>query len=363
MKQLSFAFIALTLAWSAGCKKDEGQQKGESAPKTTDQPEAPEGSDSPDEGKEAEAPDPELVERGAYLAAVAGCAACHTPIGPKGPVREKAFAGGLEVKEAFGTWRSPNITPDEKTGIGAWSDEEIIASIRRGVRPSGEQLYPIMPYMYYNALSDRDARALVAFLRSLDPVENAVEGNTNLKLPQPKAPEPDSEPPPEGDEVAQGEYIADLMHCAYCHTPMTESGKPDMEKLFAGGFEFELYPPLGEGTVYTPNITPAKKTGIGTWSDEEIIAAVRRMQRPGDKPMIGPPMLFYIGTWPELKDEDAENLVKFLRSLEPIENEVKESTFEPSEMLAGMMKKMQGGGTNKGGAPKRGGGEKEGGSR
>jgi hypothetical protein len=118
--------------------------------------------------------DAKVLERGQYLVSLAGCAMCHMPMGPNGPDFSRAFAGGMEVPEKFGTWRAPNITPHKGSGIGAWSDEEIINAIRMGVRPDGSKLYPIMPYLNYNRLTDDDAKAIVAFLRMVPPVDNVV---------------------------------------------------------------------------------------------------------------------------------------------------------------------------------------------
>src|SRR4051812_33950463 len=77
--------------------------------------------------------DPKLVERGAYIAKAGACAICHTAIGPTGPDFEHSYGGGLEMPDAFGTWRSPNITQDKSTGIGNWTDEQIARAIREGV--------------------------------------------------------------------------------------------------------------------------------------------------------------------------------------------------------------------------------------
>jgi mono/diheme cytochrome c family protein len=104
-------------------------------------------------------PDAKLVERGAYVAKAGGCLVCHTAIGPTGPDLANAGAGGLEMPDAIGTWRTPNITPDKGTGIGNWTDDQIIAAVRTGVRPDGKKLYPIMPYLNYNVMTDDSARS------------------------------------------------------------------------------------------------------------------------------------------------------------------------------------------------------------
>ncbi len=116
----------------AACNK----KKDEPAPAPTPTPEAPKAVEKP-KAPEAPAPDPKLVERGAYLSKASGCVVCHTAIGPNGPDTEHAFAGGLEMPDPMGTWRTPNITQDKGSGIGSWTDDQILSAIREGVRPDG----------------------------------------------------------------------------------------------------------------------------------------------------------------------------------------------------------------------------------
>lgn len=322
-----FVFAVAVLLLPA-CKSGS-EKAGEKSPPTEQPTQEP----KPAAAEKAAPPAPEspLVARGRYLAGLAGCAQCHTPFGPGGPDLARAYAGGLEVPEEFGTWRSPNITPDRKTGIGDWTDEEIVAAVREGKRPDGSQLFPIMPYLFYNVLSDADSRALVAFLRSLKPVEHAVAGNTDLKQPKIPAPKPSGAPPVAGDEVAQGKYLASLMHCAACHTPMTHEG-PDMSKAFAGGFKFEappeLEPVMGKGVLYSPNITTDRRTGIGAWTKEEVIASFTKFIRPDGGPL-GGPMRMYEATWPAITPADASAVAAFVMSLPPIEHKVPQSSYEP----------------------------------
>lgn len=125
----------------------------------------------------ASAADPALVARGAYLATVMDCGGCHTPGVMTGqPDLERPLAGGtvgFRVGE-LGVFFPPNLTPDPETGLGAWSAGDIEAALRRGVRPDGRELAPIMPWRSYAALEPDDMAALVAFLQSLPPVANAV---------------------------------------------------------------------------------------------------------------------------------------------------------------------------------------------
>lgn len=314
---------------SSGDSKSGGDSKKEDGKKAEGDGDKGSKVEVPDEGGNGEPTpvdaDPDM-ERGAYLAAIMGCPICHTPLTPKGPDKDKLWAGGLEVTEVFGRWRSTNITPDKETGIGDWTDEQIIAAIREGVRPDGSRLYPVMPYPFYRSLSDDDAQVLVKFLRGLKPIQHKVERVTDLKLPKPELPKPDGKPPGDSPEEI-GRYYADIMHCALCHTPPGKSGEPDMKKLFAGGFPMEV-PEMGEGILYSANLTPDKKTGIGDWTDEQIIDAIRKMKKK-DGGVIRGPMMLYQGGWIKLTDDHAKAIVAYLRSLPAIENKIPESTFKP----------------------------------
>jgi mono/diheme cytochrome c family protein len=254
-----------------------------------------------------------------------GCQNCHTRFGPNGPDVEMAWAGGLEVPEAFGTWRSTNITQDEATGIGTWTDAQILAAIREGKRPVGEPLFPIMPYPLFNAMSDADGKALVAFLRTIPAKRNKVERATDLKMPKIPVPPPTGAEPKKDDPVAYGGYLASLMHCVVCHTPSGPEGL-DMARAFAGGAEFEL-PMFGEGALYSSNLTP-HETGIKGYTDAQLVEAIRGMMKKDGTPIRGPMALYQTG-WYRLEDADVTAVVAFLRSLPPIENRVPASTFVP----------------------------------
>jgi mono/diheme cytochrome c family protein len=119
------------------------------------------------------------VTRGRYLVEVAGCGHCHTPGHFRGKEDHTRELGGSDVGfevPAAGTFVGPNLTPDRETGLGRWSDQQIIVAIRGGVRPDGRLLSPVMPWQSFSRLSDADATAIVAYLRSLKPVSNRVPG-------------------------------------------------------------------------------------------------------------------------------------------------------------------------------------------
>src|SRR6516162_11729123 len=117
------------------------------------------------------------AERGKYLVIVAGCSDCHTPGALLGAPDMKSYLGGSDVGFAIpgaGVFVGQNLTPDKETGLGAWTDTQIIAAIRTGQTPDGRQLSPVMPYPALAHLTDEDAQAIVAFLKSLPPVTNKV---------------------------------------------------------------------------------------------------------------------------------------------------------------------------------------------
>jgi mono/diheme cytochrome c family protein len=119
------------------------------------------------------------LARGKYLATIIACADCHTPGAMLGKPDLGRLMGGSEVgfeMPGLGVFHPPNLTPDKETGIGAWTSEQIVTAIRTGVRPDGRILVPIMPWHFYAALTDEDARAIAAYLKSLPPVANKVPG-------------------------------------------------------------------------------------------------------------------------------------------------------------------------------------------
>jgi mono/diheme cytochrome c family protein len=118
------------------------------------------------------------VARGRYLVTISGCSDCHTPGALLGAPDMKRYLGGSDVGFAIpgaGVFVGQNLTPDKETGLGAWTDEQITAAIRTGKTPHGRELSPVMPYPALSHLSDADAQAIVAFLKSLPAVSNDVK--------------------------------------------------------------------------------------------------------------------------------------------------------------------------------------------
>ena len=126
----------------------------------------------------AQAADP-AAERGKYLVSIAGCNDCHTPGYFLGKPDMARFLGGSEVGfeiPGVGVFHGPNLTPDKETGLGNWTDEQILTALQKGARPDGRMLAPIMPWHAFANLTVEDAKGIVAYLRSLPPVKNKVPG-------------------------------------------------------------------------------------------------------------------------------------------------------------------------------------------
>ena len=119
------------------------------------------------------------VERGKYLVSIAGCNDCHTPGYFLGTPDMARFLGGSDVGfeiPGLGVFHGPNLTPDKETGLGSWTDMQIIAALQKGTRPDGRLLAPIMPWHAFANLTPQDVQAVVTFLRSVPTVKNKVPG-------------------------------------------------------------------------------------------------------------------------------------------------------------------------------------------
>jgi mono/diheme cytochrome c family protein len=259
------------------------------------------------------------LERGKYLVEVlAACGNCHTPKDADGEMPHKHLAGGLEIREAFGVAVTSNITPDPDTGLGRWSDAEIVRAIREGISRDGRTLGPPMPFHLYRSLSDRDVQAIVQYLRTVPPVHNAAgRSRYTIPLPASHGPAPGAVPdPPRADLVKYGEYLAGpVAHCIDCHTPHGADGRPDRARLGAGGTAFR-----GPwGTSYAANLTADPETGLGRLNDGQIIAALYGIRRDGHRILPPMPSAYYAAG---IAADDVQALVAYLRSLPPVRNPV-----------------------------------------
>lgn len=275
-----------------------------------------------------------VMDRGKYLVEhVAGCIDCHSqrdfnkysaPV-----VAGTEGGGGLLFDQKFhlpGTIYSRNITPDDETGIGTWTDDEILRAMTQGISKNGDTLFPIMPYANYNHMAKEDLLSIIAYIRTLKPIKNKVPAR-QLMMPiaaaypgQALQPSVDGNVrPPESDKVAYGAYLTAMADCGTCHTPQTPQG-PDFSKQYAGGFDFIL----PTNTVVSANITPDSATGIGTWTEERFLNKFIPYREeknynfdPGKQNTIMP-----LSVLAGIKDDDLKAIYAYLRTLKPISNKV-----------------------------------------
>jgi mono/diheme cytochrome c family protein len=256
-----------------------------------------------------------LLERGTYLMnSIVACGNCHTPRGSDGlPVPGKELMGGREWKGKPFTTSASNLTSHKETGLGGWTDDQLYTAIRTGKRPDGRIIGPPMPSKLYTKISDRDVRAIIAYLRQVKPIKNKVpRPNYRIKLPPAWGPKRSVPEVSRKDKVKYGEYLAGpLGHCIECHTPMVKGRRDFKNQLGAGGFV--LHGP--KGSPVSANITPDSETGIGKWSDRQIKVAITTGYRASGEKMY-PPMAYHF--YKNIKPEDLDAIVAYLRSLKPV---------------------------------------------
>jgi mono/diheme cytochrome c family protein len=267
-----------------------------------------------------------LVDRGKYLVnGPVACANCHTPRAADfSLLPDKSLAGGFKIVDPAFEVFTANITPDKDTGIGTWTDAQIITAIREGKTRDGKIIFPPMPVPTYNDMSDADVKAIVAFLHTVKPVHNEVP-QSKWNIPQQAMPPAKGLPaPPASDKVAYGRYIVTaLAHCFECHSGPDAHGAPDPDHLLgAGGFLITLAP---GATVMTANITPDPDTGIGKWSDADIRKALTQGIRP-DGRHLSPPMPFPF--FKNMTNKDLDAVIAFIRTIPPIKHAVERTEFQ-----------------------------------
>lgn len=262
-----------------------------------------------------------LLERGSYLVnGIMTCNHCHTPKDKPGgnPVMERQFAGGAQrFDEIPFSVTGSNITADRETGIGAWSDAEIKRALTEGVRRNGVQLATVMPYPLYRVLTPRDLDAVVAYVRSVAPIRNQVEGPV-YKMQQipytfPGAEKPMSEADLR-DPVKRGLYLASLAHCMHCHAERKDDVPNYRTGAGKGGRMFKT----PAGMVKGANITSHPTAGIGAWSDAELKRALTDGISKDGRPL-AVTMAQYKIYFSRLMEEDLNALVAWMRSLPPLE--------------------------------------------
>lgn len=239
-------------------------------------------------------------DAGRYIATLTGGCGCHFN-------RELGgMAGGNKFEGPFGVVYARNITPDLETGIGGLSENDIASLLRTGTGPGGWQLHPIMPYMAFSVLSDKEALDLAAYLFSLDPISNAVPDRELNSDPAPFTPAaaPPAEAPTE--PVARGEQLVTIARCGSCHTPNNEDGSPNMDLMLAGAT-------VRDSTA--ANITPDEETGIGSWTVEEIAALMRTGTRPDGSAVEGAMAQQIDRRFNTLTETDALAIAEYLKSI------------------------------------------------
>ncbi len=274
----------------------------------------------------------EHVERGRYLAHhVAVCMDCHSIRDWSrfsGPPQKGALPGGggerFGREAGFpGNFYAANITP---YALSNWTDAEIFRAITAGVSKDGRALFPVMPYHNYGQLDKEDIQDIIAYLRSLAPVQSSIP-LSDADFPvrflintMPEAPALSTRPP-YASRRQYGAYLVKMAGCADCHSKR-ENGVIVPGSEFGGGMAFQQ----PAGIVRAPNITPDTETGIGSWSRELFVRKFKQYAdstyRPAyfSKNDLNTPMpwTMYSG----MQETDLEAIYAYLSSLKPLKNEV-----------------------------------------
>lgn len=275
----------------------------------------------------------ERIERGAYLANhVTVCMDCHSTrdfsefSGPPAP--GTLGAGGDRFDHSMGlpgVFYAKNITPH---GISDYSDGELYRLITTGVTNDGRPMFPLMPYSYYGKMDQEDIYDIIAYIRSLPAVASEIPDSkadfpVNLILRTiPKNGEMTVKPDP-ADQVAYGAYLVNASGCIECHTQVTPQGVIIPELAFSGGRSF----PFPDGSMVTSsNITQCPDTGLGNWDEATFVSRFKQYADSGYvNPKVSPgefntimPWTMYAG----MKEEDLKAIFAYLKTIEPIKNEV-----------------------------------------
>jgi mono/diheme cytochrome c family protein len=290
-------------------------------------------------GVTAQIDDP--VQRGRYLAIAGNCVACHTQEGGD------PFAGGVAFHTDFGVIYSTNITSDETTGIGAWTEEQFIRAMHEGKSADGSNLYPAFPYPSFTKVSEQDLKDLFAFLKSAAPSSYSPPDNdmgfpfnqrslmgiwNALYLENERFEGDDSQ----SVEWNRGAYLVQgLSHCGTCHTPRNALGGLQTDQVFSGG----TYNDKVDGNKIRPwsavNLTSAPD-GLAAWSEDDIASYLKT----GHSSMggtFGPMNEVITLSTSQLSDSDVRAMAVYLKSLPPIErspqHKMSDSDFRAGELL------------------------------
>jgi mono/diheme cytochrome c family protein len=299
------------------------------------------------------APEPARLQRGSYLVNnVLACGACHTSREHGNtliePERTDAFLGGGNVDDdkGIGLIWIPNITPDVETGIGAWKDDEILRAVRDGVAKDGHFMVPLMPFGAYQHLSDEDARAVVAYLRTVPPYRQARPRKDNklgfmskmlfkvigVQMHKPIAgvAEPDR-----ANHHDYGHYLMRVAACGDCHSLADKGPRPETDPMAFAGSEVPFEDP-GLGKVYAANISGDIETGLGRYTADAIKQALRNGTRLDGK-KLAPPMSILIPHTSGMSEADIDALVAYMKTLPAAKRKT------PERELAASMRAQLGG--------------------
>jgi cytochrome c2 len=268
------------------------------------------------------------VARGKLIASML-CQGCHYD------QNTNALTGHrmTDIPAEFGKIYSRNITQDPTYGIGTWSDGDIAYLLRTGVKPSGQYVPPYMVKLPH--ISDEDLYSIIAFLRSDDTLvrpmavqDTDCEPSFLVKFLSRVAFKPFAYPivaqvaPPISDQVAYGRYLVnDVVKCYECHSADFKSNDaehPEKSVGYLGGGNGMLDP--NGKTVYTPNLTMDKATGIGNWTEPQFVRAVREGFRPDNTAL-----RFPMERHPELTEQEVAAIFSYLKTVPVLHNARKQS--------------------------------------
>ncbi len=246
----------------------------------------------------------DLANRGAYVARTGDCMACH----------REDYSGGVAIETPIGNIYSTNITPSKKYGIGNYTEADLRRALQKGRAPN-HQIYPAMPYPSYHGMSDDDISALFAYFQTVAPVEEPPEKTTHLPFPfnirtlilaWNVINVPSTENRTGLTQIQQhGEYLVNNNeHCGTCHTPRNLTQGLDKDRYLSGA-------PLGKW--FAPNITPDNETGIGRWSESDIVTYLRTGKLEKRAYAGGPMAEAVAHSTRYLSDEDLSAMAAYLK--------------------------------------------------